>query len=523
MKIKIDFYLFILSLLILIFYPSLSFLTRFIYILPIAIITLVLISRHSLFDLHKFINLKLGAIHPKNFTLIISFLIFIVLSALIGKYDLLKIKTYVEGSEKKFINLISNKNINNAKELYNPYNPDNKKINIKNFLDNEKFVILTKLDSDQVRLLNNKFEDIKSFSITSKKFKDAIPFYILPNGELIASKSWWFSSSGLSKFDNNFNEIWNIDNEVHHFASVHKEKLYVPSFKTLSWAEFKKSEIFNKYKNFNCNDNAKKFLGKEMYDVYKKEEAFLPLNYDENKQIRQDEILTIDLSSGEILKKINILELLSNDEHFLNIIHSSKDSRCWDLLHLNDVVRIDKNLLLNFLPDEINSTTQNISEEIYLISLRDINTLLILDLETSKVIWSVTNLTHNQHSPRMLANGNILLFDNFNYEHDGSTKGFSALKEISIKNKKIISVYSGNNTIHLSSKRRGRLQVVGNKIFTLASDQKKFLEIECKQKKEKFLNNCKIKELYSIDDDNFESIFMSDIYLKDNNGFKLYE
>ena len=66
-------------------------------------------------------------------------------------------------------------------------------------------------------------------------------------------------------------------------------------------------------------------------------------------------------------------------------------------------------------------------------------------------------------------------FDNYNYEHDGSTKGFSALKEISIKNKKIISVYSGNKTINLSSKRRGRLKVVGNKIFTLASDQKKFL------------------------------------------------
>lgn len=47
-----------------------------------------------------------------------------------------------------------------------------------------------------------------------------------------------------------------------------------------------------------------------------------------------------------------------------------------------------------------------------LISIREINTIAILDPVQRKVVWSMTGMWSRQHEPTILENGNILIFDN---------------------------------------------------------------------------------------------------------------
>ncbi len=53
------------------------------------------------------------------------------------------------------------------------------------------------------------------------------------------------------------------------------------------------------------------------------------------------------------------------------------------------------------------------NEEGYLISMRSINTVMIVRKRDGEIIWrSPRNLTNTQHDPNVLPNGNILVFDN---------------------------------------------------------------------------------------------------------------
>jgi hypothetical protein len=47
-----------------------------------------------------------------------------------------------------------------------------------------------------------------------------------------------------------------------------------------------------------------------------------------------------------------------------------------------------------------------------LLSFREINTIAILDLESEAIVWAARGPWLRQHDPDLLANGNILLFDN---------------------------------------------------------------------------------------------------------------
>ena len=47
-----------------------------------------------------------------------------------------------------------------------------------------------------------------------------------------------------------------------------------------------------------------------------------------------------------------------------------------------------------------------------LISLREIHTIAVIDLEQEKVTWALTGMWNYQHEPSLLKNGNVLIFDN---------------------------------------------------------------------------------------------------------------
>ena len=106
------------------------------------------------------------------------------------------------------------------------------------------------------------------------------------------------------------------------------------------------------------------------------------------------------------------------------------------------------------------------SENLLLISVRDIDAIILIDSLIQNIIWYVNGLFENQHS-QGFENGNLLLFDNYAFDERGSKFGHSAIKEINVK-KEIVSIFNGNENFEFSSQRRGRIQVVEKEIYVIS-------------------------------------------------------
>lgn len=72
-----------------------------------------------------------------------------------------------------------------------------------------------------------------------------------------------------------------------------------------------------------------------------------------------------------------------------------------------------------------------------LISVRNLDTVAILDLEAERVVWALTGLWRRQHDPVWLDNGNLLVFDNL-HEHQRSR-----VLEIDPTSQRVVWQYEG--------------------------------------------------------------------------------
>ena len=124
--------------------------------------------------------------------------------------------------------------------------------------------------------------------------------------------------------------------------------------------------------------------------------------------------LVVELSaSGERLRAWSLLDAigLSDQSWLLGWL----PHRAGDLLHTNDLERVGEHLaarLDGVGPDDV------------LLSLRELDTLLTLDLSTGRVSWAARGGWKRQHDPDILEDGRILLFDN-----EGGTGGRSRVLE----------------------------------------------------------------------------------------------
>ncbi len=104
-----------------------------------------------------------------------------------------------------------------------------------------------------------------------------------------------------------------------------------------------------------------------------------------------------------------------------------------DYFHINSVQYIKKNL---------HSKDKRFREGNLLVSSRNINTVFIIDKLTGKIVWNWgADEILKQHSPLMLENGNILIFDN-----GDSSRNYSRVIEINPIDKKIIWEYKNKET-----------------------------------------------------------------------------
>lgn len=114
---------------------------------------------------------------------------------------------------------------------------------------------------------------------------------------------------------------------------------------------------------------------------------------------RLDFIVLLD-PEGKELKRISVLEAFerSNYRHVLRDM--PKDG---DITHSNELLYLDGSL---------SHISPLYKKGNLLISCREIDTIAIVDPETEKVVWATQGPWKRQHSPVLLEDGNILLFDN---------------------------------------------------------------------------------------------------------------
>ncbi len=121
----------------------------------------------------------------------------------------------------------------------------------------------------------------------------------------------------------------------------------------------------------------------------------------DDQPILEDFITTLD-SNGREKGRLSLLECFARSPWYEEIWRSS-ENRVGDIFHTNTL----------FL---LRETTAAIPPAFVsgrvLTSMRSLHCVAVVDLEEEKVVWARTGRFKAQHDPRLLANGNLLLFDN---------------------------------------------------------------------------------------------------------------
>jgi hypothetical protein len=107
-----------------------------------------------------------------------------------------------------------------------------------------------------------------------------------------------------------------------------------------------------------------------------------------------------------------------------------------------------------------------------LISLRELNTIAIVDTEAGEVVWAIAGMAARQHQPTLLDNGNLLLFDNL------GAGGRSRVVELDPLTQQIVWEYPGAAPADLFSETCGSNQRLpnGNTLIT-ETDRGRAIEV----------------------------------------------
>ena len=191
--------------------------------------------------------------------------------------------------------------------------------------------------------------------------------HLYPNGDLLVIFESPFRTPygfGLAKLDKNSNVLWKLSNNAHHDTAIG------PS-----------GEIFLLTQE----------VRKQPYPVlHSLKPPFI------------DDMVTVISAEGEPQQEISIIEAFLNSE-YEPMLERLNRGLLGDVLHANAVQYIDRTTAARFPFAE---------EGHLLLSMREMDTIALLDPTTKSIVWADTGLWRRQHEPQFLDNGRILLFDN---------------------------------------------------------------------------------------------------------------
>lgn len=126
-----------------------------------------------------------------------------------------------------------------------------------------------------------------------------------------------------------------------------------------------------------------------------------------SRSILEDQLLVLD-ADGTERRRISILDAFRDTEWEALPATGPK----WDVLHTNT---------LHPLEGRIADRIPAFRAGDVLLSMRNIHTIAVLAMDTGRITWAHRGDFHLQHDPRVLDNGNLLLFDNGPRERAAST------------------------------------------------------------------------------------------------------
>lgn len=155
--------------------------------------------------------------------------------------------------------------------------------------------------------------------------------------------------------------------------------------------------------------------------------------YPHLKAPRIDDYVAILSPEGQELKKIRIIDVMLKSPYarLLDTVPWYIQKGAGDYLHTNSIEILDGTGARK-LPE---ATPGRI-----LLSFREIGTIAIMDVEKEEIVWAMRGPWLRQHDPDLLANGNILLFDNQGHVGPG---GITRVIEVDPKTQEIVWTYAG--------------------------------------------------------------------------------
>ena len=173
--------------------------------------------------------------------------------------------------------------------------------------------------------------------------------------------------------------------------------------------------------------------------------------------VLEDFIIVLD-PDGKIVKKVSVLEAFERSPYASFL---TKMERFGDVLHTNTI--------------EIFDGSQGARSSVFakgnvLISSPTTNVIAIIDMETESVVWALSGLWAGQHQPTLLANGNMLLFDNEGHF------GMSKVVEFDPLTQEIRWLFGGDEVNNFSSPICGSNQRLpnGNTLITETTSGRAF-------------------------------------------------
>ncbi len=191
-----------------------------------------------------------------------------------------------------------------------------------------------------------------------------------------------------------------------------------------------------------------------------------------------DEIAILS-PNGKELERISLLEAL-RDSPYANLLARRTEKRAdvWDVGHTNSVVKLESEIEAKFPMFKPNSI---------MVSMRNYNTIAVIDPASKKVVWAINHLTSRQHDASFLPNGNILTFDNLG---QSKKKPFlSRIIEIDPATKKIVYTYGSKPEEYFISRTNGMVEHLPNdnllitesnagRVFEVTRDGRKAWELK---------------------------------------------
>ncbi len=237
--------------------------------------------------------------------------------------------------------------------------------------------------------------------------------YMYPNGDLLAI----FDGFGLIKLDMDSNLIWANPARIHHDLFVDENGF----IHTLS-----------------------------------REAKVIPRLHPV-ELVLKDFIVVLDIN-GNIVKKISVLEAFERSPYASFL---AKMERFGDVLHTNTIEILDGSHA---------ARSPVLAKGNALISSPTTNAIAIVDMETESVVWALSGLWAAQHQPTLLANGNMLLFDNEGHF------GMSKVVEFDPLTQEIRWLFGGNEVNGFSSPICGSNQRLpnGNTLITETTSGRAF-------------------------------------------------